>query len=326
MSYVHGMDIGYSALKTSSGYTGRQPRQQVLPSGAMPIKDLGLAINGDDVAGCRVMVDGEEYVAGIPSQFLGSNQRTLDADYPSTKQYKALFLASLAMADRPVIDQLVTGLPVKQCKQAGRIENLKKQLTGIHQISPGHAVEVRDVSIVPQPIGAYSAAYEEFPEHRDLLAEGVVLCVDPGFFSTDTTLLAHARVQKEGTDGSELATSKLFEAASQYVYTKYGAQVSVEKIETAVQAGSDKIIIGGRYEKLAPIVQAVSEEVIGASLAVIRRSLRNQADGVDAIVLAGGGSQYWEQPVRDAFPNSVFLAFEKPVTANAYGFWAWGAG
>lgn len=152
---VVGLDVGYSNLKIAVGEAGTAPRVIVRPAGAAPLERLGERIGVGRLQDAVVVdVDGQRWAAAIePARFEGW-QRSLHADYANTSAYRALVMASLVLAAQPVVERLVTGLPVEQARDARRREALRRALVGRHHTERG-AVEVGDVRIVPQPVGAF---------------------------------------------------------------------------------------------------------------------------------------------------------------------------
>jgi plasmid segregation protein ParM len=74
----------------------------------------------------------EQWVGFVNPGRSGVNPE-LHADYPPTDTYRALFNASIrevCVDGRSEIDHLITGLPVKQARNAELVERLTAQLTG----------------------------------------------------------------------------------------------------------------------------------------------------------------------------------------------------
>ena len=110
-----GLDIGYSNLKMAMGFKDAKATTKVIPVGAATLDKMPQGTDGrdaDDVL--QVLVDGEKWLAGIEPSRLQGWVRVLSENYPSSKQYRALFHAALLLTEQEVIDVLVTGLPVSQ--------------------------------------------------------------------------------------------------------------------------------------------------------------------------------------------------------------------
>jgi plasmid segregation protein ParM len=198
---VIGLDVGYSNLKLAVGEVGESPQAILRPAGAAPLDRLGERVgSGRRQDAIVVDIDGEPWAAAIePMRFEGW-QRSLHEDYAATPAYRALVKAALMLANRPVVDRLVTGLPVAQAQDPRRREALRRALLGWHVTERG-AVEVADVRIVPQPIGAFVD-----PLWADLgadtlarIEEGTVLVLDAGFYSF---WMARGRAHRLGPAGA----------------------------------------------------------------------------------------------------------------------------
>src|ERR1044071_4551714 len=101
-----------------------------------------------------VTIDGSDYEVGSDSYLLESvdSTRTLNEQYINTTQYKALFYGALHYMNEEVIDLLVVGLPVSNFKSQN--QKLQEGMKGIHKINAHMTVEVKNVLVVMQPMGA----------------------------------------------------------------------------------------------------------------------------------------------------------------------------
>lgn len=326
MAYAQAIDIGYSSLKGFGGeINSSDPKGWIMPSGVLPKKDYGLKHAPDSDSLIEVIVDGIEYVAGIPAQEmrLADQTRSLDENYTSSIQYKVLFYAALAKTGRQIIDKLVTGLPVRAAMDPAKVESLTKMMTGQHWITKDRCVHVRSVEVIPQPYGVYLAALSEFPDYEDDLCEELVLVGDPGLFSLDWIMITKGTLAKKSSSDSQVATSKVIEAMAAHILSDMGVQVSPEKIESAMQRGRDSLLVGGKRLLIADLAAAACGPVIERSMGEIRNSLRNLGDVPNFVVLGGGGSSFWEQAFKDAFPQSVVILLDNPVMAIARGYYDW---
>ena len=139
---VIGLDVGYSNLKIAVGAAGESPRLIVRPAGAAPLDRLGERFgSGRRQDAIVVDIDGQPWAAAIEPMRLEGWQRSLHADYAATPAYRALVKAALMLANQPVVDRLVTGLPVAQAQDPRRREALRRALLGRHVTERG-AVEV----------------------------------------------------------------------------------------------------------------------------------------------------------------------------------------
>jgi plasmid segregation protein ParM len=151
---IRSIDIGYSNLKLAFGPNGESPQTCLRPAGAAPADRFGSRFDGkaqDDFL--HVLVDGQEFVAGVSSDRAEMWTRSLHANYTARPSYEALFHAGLLLSEMERIDVLVTGLPVSQYLDEARRNALAEQMRGIHPVTPKRTVSVEKVKVIPQPIG-----------------------------------------------------------------------------------------------------------------------------------------------------------------------------
>jgi plasmid segregation protein ParM len=322
---IIGLDVGYSNLKICAGRTDGPPMKvMVYPVGAGPQRLLAENIRGGLSDAISVLVDGQPYVACVEPERLANWQRALHDNYAASPSYRALFHAALLQNGEAHIDRLVTGLPVSHFLDKRRKAELVAQMTGIHEIAPGKAVRVAEVSVIPQPVGAYLDAAVSSGREKEF-ADAEVLIIDPGFFSVDWVLVFGNDVQYEWSGSSTLATSRLLEEVGRIIYREHECRIPVEKLERAVRAGKDTIRAFKQQVPLSPILAEAAAEVAPMVLNSVKASMRSKAADISTVVLAGGGAHYYRQAIEDIFPKAEILVPENPVVANARGFWYYGA-
>jgi len=323
---VCGLDIGYSNMKVVFGGVETAPQMDIhiFPVGAAPAHLLSGNVEGRVVDATQVQVDGEEYVACVEPERLVNWERALHDDYPSTPSYRALFHAALLKTGGATVDRLVTGLPVSHHHNKKTVKALEKRLTGVHQVAPGYAVCVREVAVIPQPVGAYldvaasSGREEEF-------ADAEVLIVDPGYFSVDWVLMSEQDLQTEWSDSSTQATSRLLEEVSTLIYREYECRVPVGKIERAIRTGKETLPVFRERVALKPLLKQAAKNVAPMVMHSLKSSMRTKAADIGVVILAGGGASFYKDAVEDVFPRSEIILPKDPVTSNASGFWFYGA-
>ena len=322
--FILGMDIGYSNLKIAFGDSDREiPETKVLPVGAGPKECLGIDFLRKKNEGIQVQVDGQAFVAGVePSRLEGWN-RELHEDYPATASYKALFYASLLLSGQDKIDCLVTGLPVSQYLDDKMRDRLKSTMAGVHQVTKAREIEVGEVLVIGQPIGAFVNAMMENGEESNLV-DARALVFDAGFFSVDWVLIDEQEILEQSSGTSTYATSVILDEASALIADDFGGSPSREKIEKAIRNGKWAVTVFGKEVNLINYLEKAAKKVAGPVMANLRESLRNQKDAVDFIILAGGGSFLYEQALKEVFPMARMISSRNSVLANACGYWHFG--
>lgn len=326
MTYCLGLDIGYSGLKCEMGEIGKAPKKLMLPAGAGPASKLPAQMSGNERDGAiHIMLDGEPWVAGIPVDYLENWERDLHPDYPSTKNYRALFYAALLKTGRDQIDHLVTGLPVSQYLDFNLREKLVERLEGRHQITATKSVLVEKVTVLPQPVGAYMHLVSATND-IDTLEEGRVIVVDPGFFSVDWVAMQGGALRKDSSGTSHKAMSRVLEEACKYFIDEFGAGACTkEKLENAIRGEKSRILVFGERVEIAPFLDRAIKTVAPQAMASMRQAMRDEDQGADIVLLAGGGAQAYAEATREVFPRSKVIVPKDPVLANAQGFYFYGS-
>lgn len=325
--FTLGMDIGYSNLKMVWGDNDvKKPSMAVYPAGAAPTDCISASItSGADRGGFKVVVDGEEYVAGIEQSAIDGWERVLSKEYPFSTDYKALFYASLMATKRDKIDTLVTGLPVEQCADKAYKERVEKHLQGRHEITPGTFVVVHKVIVIPQPVGAY-IDYLMTCEDPTIVRASRVLVIDPGFFSVDWCAIDKGNFDKASSDSSQEAMSVLLEEAGKLITLDHGRPFDLASIEDAVR-GDMQVPVFGKMVNLAPYLTLAATNVAETVMRKVRQNLRRaKVQGADFTLLAGGGADLYKQSASTIMEGSQVVTAYDPVITNAKGFFEYGRG
>lgn len=323
---VIGLDVGYSNLKIAIGAAGESPRLIVRPAGAAPLDRLGERIgNGRRQDAIVLDIDGQPWAAAIEPMRLEGWQRSLHEDYAATPAYRALVTAALVLANRPVVDRLVTGLPVAQAQDPRRREALRRALLGRHATERG-AVEVNEVRIVPQPVGAFvDLLWADLG--ADTLArieEGTVLVLDAGFYSFDWAVIVAGELRRGASGTSLEAMSVLLERAAGRIAEQHGGRAQPLALEAALRRGREHLLVLGKRVALPPVLEGAAEEIAGVALEALRQALRREATNVDLVLMAGGGGALYGRAVAALFPGAQLRLARDPVGANARGFFLYG--
>lgn len=325
------MDIGYSSLKVAAGEYGKECQTYSLPAGASPLSLMSNSTVGGDADAIRILIDNDPWVAGVEPVMLQGWTRQLRDEYPKSKQYKALFYAALAKSERETVDVLVTGLPVKQYKDVAFREELKKRLTGTHDISPKRSVTVTDVVVLPQPAGAYMDMVDLSDDNEDLhdmLSEGLSVVLDPGYFSVDWVAFVNGNLMHDYSGTSLEAMSKVIEETNALINTDYAVNVNLDRLEMNIRKGKFRMPIGGAVRDFKAYYDKARETV--SQKAITHMINENRSTGVNneanLVILAGGGGDAFKEVAEAEFKKSQaqVLVSENSALANARGFWKFG--
>ena len=333
MKYVLGMDIGYSNLKLAMGFSGDTPKEVLLPAGAAPasqmLTDFSAIIDGASQSKAQsfVNVNGEEWVAGISMVQLEGVERELHADYPSTDKYKALFYASLLQTGMDHIDVLVTGLPVDQYRDFELRERLVENLKGVnggHRVNESKFITIGEVAVLPQPFGAYMNLLSSTND-LELMEEGLVVSLDPGYFSFDWVAMLGRALKKNSSGSSTQAMSKVLEKAAELINEMHDtSSCSKDQLEDAIRRGREYIFVDGNRVIIEPVMNEAGDIVAPIAMTKFKQSMRDDSRNPDIVLIAGGGSKFYEKSAREAFPKSKVVVPQNPTMANARGYYFYG--
>lgn len=322
---VVGMDIGYSNLKVAFGSVGEEPELVSKPAGAAPSEHIGQRIvSGGADEPLRVLVDGKEFVAGCSYDRLENWARELHKDYSSTDSYRALFNAGLLMSGISEIDRVVTGLPTNQYFDEGLRKHLIKTMKGEHQVTPKKKIIVKDVKIVPQPLGGFVDYLYQLGDPSQV-EDASILVVDPGFFSVDWVLLINGEFKRASSGTSLDATSVILDEACLLIAKDHGGNPGRNKMENAVRSGRPTVSVFGARVEIAPYLSAAAASVGHIVCSQLQASMRKEESNVDAIVMVGGGASLFEPAIKNIFNKTPITVATDSVFANVRGFWRGGA-
>lgn len=321
---IVGLDIGYSNLKVAYGAANLSAPTTVLrPSGAAPADRFGKRLDGklqDDFI--NVLVNGNEYVAGVSLDRAQVWNRSLHEEYASTESYMALFKAGLLLSGMRQIDVLVTGLPVSQFMEEKRKRSLEKMMQGSHLICPGVTVEVSSVKVVPQPIGGF---VDFLLNTREDIEDANLLIIDPGFFSVDWVVISNNEIHNQSSGTSLNACSVMLEEVAKSISQRFETKINLESIENAIRKNKSAVLIMGQRVELSPFLKTAREKIGPAVSELVQQAVRNEGKDVDLVILVGGGANLYFDVARQAFPRQKVLISQDSVFANSRGFWFYGA-
>lgn len=321
--FVLGLDVGYSNLKLAMGHKEKGMETKILPAGAgrlelMP-RNMSAGLGNDFL---QVTVDGEKWASGVEPSRLQGWERELHRDYKSTDVYKALFYAGLLLAEQPVIDVLVTGLPVDQANSADQRQELVELLKGEHKITPMQEVTVKEVIVVPQPAGAYMDAVNSTQDEDILEAiqHGRTVVIDPGFYSVDWVALVEGEIHYRSSGTSLKAMSRLLQVADESIMGDYGGSPGVENLERSIRTQKDPMVFAKRVP-LQKYLEHAAKTVTREALTSMRKTMREDGMNADIVLLAGGGAGDYAEAAKELFPKSRIIESKNAVLSNARGFW-----
>lgn len=303
---------------------------------ATPSVDLSIGgITSRDTISVRVdqatFEVGKGVMSALPPQF----SRILDASYPTTAQYMALLKGALHYIAQPEIDMLVLGLPVNAYTEYK--EPVTHLAIGVHSIPNPRLrlnkeaprtldVTVRNVRVVPQPVGALI----NFSLNRGLFAkvrDANNLVFDVGYGTADwfmsTGLVAQA--PRCGSHAGGMSTF-LQAIADQLRPGLRDDTLFLERLDNAirdwVKGGEGIFRFRGKeffVKDYADLIKSKLSETISA----MSRSIGSK-DLVDYVTLTGGGAFLYEKAIKDMFDGYEIFVDSDARFSNVKGFYALG--
>ncbi|MCD9046847.1 ParM/StbA family protein [Luteimonas sp. MHLX1A] len=323
-----GLDLGYSSAKLAFG-SGRDPEIVQLPIGAAPLDRCGLSIDGSVTrgGGHEVMINGEQWLAGIDPSRISNFVQSMDESYSSTDEYRALFYAALAEVGKTHIDVLVTGLPVSHYRNQAHKDQLLRFMEGRHHVRPDLIVTVAKAIVIPQPAGAFTANLVEMAKGRTkhtITGNSSVLVVDPGHYSLDWCMFLHS-IRIDSSFSTSQAGERVVHVAAERLSEKHGIKVRPARLQEAVLTSAGPLQIGSHEIDFWPALHEAAKEIVEFNLRKIRANIRSVMDerGIDLILVAGGGAELFAKPLAEAFPEAEVVKLSQSITANARGFYAY---
>ena len=340
MDILVGIDIGYSNLKVVYGSAKNgQVERKMFPATACNAKMISRSLiggvsNEPDVIYVPAEIssesllgggaDHEEYVVGEKATIIQGFSRELNANYPLTKSWLAMYRKALSVTGASEVSLVVLGLPVNQYNNEDLKAKMKLRCEGRHQINSKKEVYVEEVRIIPQSAGPWfdfiSQAQDSF---IDILEEGRVLIIDPGFYSVDTALFYEGRFFDRMSITSMYAFSKIIEEAKGLLKEAFNASPSTEKIETCIKENKFNLLISDKKVDIKSYIDRAAESVSNSAIREIMNSVRHDDSTLDMIILAGGGPEYYAHAIKEMVgkqPTKIVIP-EDSVNSIALGYY-----
>lgn len=317
------IDVGYGNVKYSR-VTGGLLEYREFPAMAIPAVAQDIEVRGMGMARNDTLIvetNGRLYHVGPETPSLQRNlgARELDPTYSRGDRYAALTLGALAYMNEPNIDCLVLGLPLSTFQaEKGRLEQVWTRRHEVPIIGEPTAVrrtvEVRRVTVVPQPLGAYMRAIDEGMLRPEL---GHTLVIDVGYHTLDWVVMTPRGAVLTGAFGAlQGGVAKLMSAISTPLKRDLGRPIPLTPIEIAWRA-SRSAFLYGRAVSLHPYMGQV-EALIETMVAELCTHLGDHSD-IHHVVIAGGGAPAFASAVRAKLEREVSV-LECPELANIKGF------
>ena len=259
-----------------------------------------------------------------------SIERLADGQDTRALTYAALGAALNGHAE--VRARVVVGLPVQALRRRAEAKDLvrriRRWMVGRHAFryaSPSDAheqrriVEVVEMKVLPQPVGAYFAwALAEDGTAgrpaRDL--RRAVGIVDVGFNTVDVFAVQEGQVLKEHTAGESIGVRAATRTLQEFIQERFGVRITHHRAAALLMEKRPLFAARGREEDLMPVVRQALEAA-GRDVAAFIENTWAQGDAFHTVLVVGGGARLFWPQIRKRLPWATLLA--DPVLANAEG-------
>jgi len=322
---VRALDVGYGNVKFIRKHSSLDlvPVVDKFPSRAVISNDTD--ISGGMLSRRKtvhVEVEGRKYEVGYDvtlAQGTHDETTSLEKNFCTTQPYLARALGAFYymyddLDERKEIDLLVCGLPVSSYTTYRA--DVQRILTNEFRLPSGRHIKINKVTVIPQPLGAYfyylAKANEEFKKGNNLV-------IDPGFFTFDW-LVSKGMLPNTNRSGSvSRGMSAVLKAMAESIAKKEKTDVSTvfKILDDAIRDGVSPRLFGREIDMDAHRDRA--KAVINEAITQLISNVGDGAD-IDNIMVAGGGTDYYIDAIREKFPRHNILTCRDPVYANVVGF------
>jgi plasmid segregation protein ParM len=322
---IRSIDVGYGNTKYCMGGDETDLKCDHFPSIASLYvgidRGAGVMIKRDLV---EVESNGARYQVGKDSidtlSARDDRGRTLLTNYIDTPQHLALFRGALAYMGEPVIDLMVSGLPVNYF--TGHKERMAGRLKGEHKYPDGSSVMIKDVWIIPQPIGGF-INYFMSTNQTESLADLKSLTIDIGYYTVDWLVCRGLKLQDERSGSIPGGMSLVLEKLTHLISEDRQAPFSdVNIVDMGIRNGYVARIQGENYG-FSHLVEKMNAYIINAVQSVV--SSVGSLDDIDVIVLVGGGANCYKSVVKELLNGREIIVPDDSINSNVKGFYLAGA-
>ncbi len=222
-----------------------------------------------------IEVDGTSYEVGpgvALSSAYGNAGRTLSEDYCTTANYAALLGGSLHFANVSSVERLVLGLPVHTFNKYAA--GLRDAFTG--KLNFGESqVEITNVMVMPQPLGALIYFSKYHREHFD--QANAHLVVDVGYFTTDWVVANGLTMDDRRSGGAPGGASQIYQRIAQLISADEGEPADdIERIDKCLR-DNVPLLFCGKDLALRPYLEQ-SQAVISATVKEMQNKVGRTSD------------------------------------------------
>lgn len=316
-----GLDIGYGYVKGAT-YGATTIFPSLAGSATKPRFGMGKA---DDL---YVVVNGKSYAVGDTAiKFSRFDARQESRNWIMSNEWLALAYGALIKLGITGPTSLVVGLPLSYFSDSDAI---KERLMGKHEIDHGDTrtyVEIRKVTVVPQPFGAlFKQVFLPNGRVREAfvnLLTGRVGIIDLGSNHTNLLEVNGGDTVEAGSDAINMGGWDLCRAVRNHLLnSSTDAELKDHVLSRAIENGQFEHF--GEIIELGDIVRPIRDDLVNEVCAVATQ-LWGNGSGLSAILISGGLAPVVGDAIKSFFNrHKRVIVVNDSQMANARGFLAYG--
>lgn len=327
---VEALDIGYGFTKYTKGVDKNGNIQcDLFPSvvAVSPNEEMSGSSFFTQRDTATVNVGGINWEVGPDINDIRSanDSRALHENFVKSEQWMVLFLGALSYMNRDSIDYLILGLPVSHMTQA---EEVQKLAIGKHKVG-NKEIEVRNVLVIPQPLGAlYNYAIKSGEFNR--FSQTNTLVVDPGYLTFDFLVTKGFSVNAHRSGARPGGMFSILSAIGSSISQSEGIEYDdLEQIDGALniagykpEDGPRQVFVYGKEIPLDPHIKNTMPVIEGSMNYMLTKI--NSSKDIAQIVMAGGPNKIFDKAIKKQFPHHQAQALNDGIFSNVIGFMLWG--
>ncbi len=327
---IRAVDVGFGSVKGVSNKTIEYP---AVIGDFRPIRFSTGMEKVDRVKSLCVEYSGRKYFLGDMAYQQSIARATMGDDRFTSPEGMALMLGTLVLlADNPEEDiNLITGLPVNSFSK--KKEEYTRALKGRHQIkllqpngdwSTVYTVNIREVKVIPQPVGTiFWALLDSKGQIRNKeYSIGKLGVLDIGAHTVDLARTNDLEfIDRESTSFNDIGLFTAYQELSFELQHKLGVQITPEEMSTYINRGYIKV--DGKqisiHQEKESVFQAASDKIV--SRAINTWSLWD----LDKVLITGGGSLVLKDYLINSFDKYSQIEFcDDGTLTNCLGYHRYG--
>jgi plasmid segregation protein ParM len=259
----------------------------------------------------------EDQLYEIGEESIGNIVKITHGDYLKSKSWRLFFLAALKAINEPVIDLVVSGLPVYQFKKLK--DEMSSIILGSHSVDDDLSVLIKNVEVIPQPLGALAAVIDERPE----LQNKNILLIDPGHHTFDWLSVIKASIRMELSGSHPEGVDALINSVIKKVEKTNDVTLSHKEVDESIRNGTFAVDVYGKPFSIKPFLDSAVSTQLETSIDALKNTLQS-THNISHILIGGGGAYLYFDVIKNAFPNHDVSIINDSAMANAKGYLRFG--